>query len=122
MFWTQLVDLLRAVIFGVAHVCNGSLGLAVCLVSFALRLALLPLTLRLARRALMHQRRLLALKPEVDRLRKRHVNDPTAQWRETAAFYERRGVKPVDPAGLFGALVQVPIFGAFFAALRRGVA
>ena len=51
MFWSDVIDLLRALIFGVAHVCNGSVGVAVILVSFAIRLALLPLTLRLARRA-----------------------------------------------------------------------
>jgi YidC/Oxa1 family membrane protein insertase len=121
MLWDQAIDLLRALIMTVAQVCNGSLGAAVVLVTLAIRLALLPLTLRLARRALAHQRRLADLKPEVERLRRRHAADPAAQWRETAAFYERRGVKPVDGAGLLGGLVQVPVFGALFAALRTGL-
>jgi YidC/Oxa1 family membrane protein insertase len=121
VFWAHLVEALRALIFGVAQVCNGSLGAAVCLVSFALRLALLPLTLRLARRALAHQRRLLALRPELEQIQKRHKNDPEALWSATAALYRRRGVKPIDPAGIFGGLAQAPILGAFFAALRGGI-
>jgi YidC/Oxa1 family membrane protein insertase len=121
MVWNQLVDLLRAAIFSLAHACNGSLGLAVCLVSLALRLLLLPLSVRLARRALAHQRRVLALKPELDRLRDVHSGDPAALWRETSALYKRHGLKPVDASGVAGALIQIPIVGAFYSALRRGV-
>jgi YidC/Oxa1 family membrane protein insertase len=115
------VELLRAVIFAVAHLCNGSLGLAVCIVSIALRLALLPLTLRLARRALAHQRRILELKPQIDRLKKRYESDPVALLNKTSALYEKNGIKMIDPAGMWGGLAQAPIFGALYAALRRGI-
>lgn len=121
MLWSEVIDLLRALIFGVAHVCNGSVGVAVILVSFAIRLALLPLTLRLARRARDHQRRMAELKPELERLQKRYANDPAALWRETAKFYQVRGVKQVDPAGLWGGLAQVPVFAALYQSLRNGL-
>jgi YidC/Oxa1 family membrane protein insertase len=121
MIWNSLVDLLRAAVFATAHACNGSLGLAVCLVSLAIRLALLPLSVRLACRALAHQRRVQKLKPELDRLRKIHARDPNTLWQETAALHKRHGVKPVDSASLLGTLVQLPVLGAFFAALRRGI-
>jgi YidC/Oxa1 family membrane protein insertase len=121
MLWNCLVDLLRAAVFATAHACNGSLGLAVCLVSLAIRLALLPLSIRLTCRALAHQRRVLELKPELDRLRKIHAGDPNTLWQETTALYKRRGVTPMDAAGLVGTLIQLPILGAFFAALRRGI-
>jgi YidC/Oxa1 family membrane protein insertase len=121
MFWSDVVDLLRALIFGVAHVCNGSLGVAVLLVSLTIRLALLPLTLRLARRARDHRRRLDELKPEVERLQRRFANDPQRLWRETSRFYRVRGVKQVDPAGLLGGLAQTPVFVALYSALRNGL-
>ena len=120
MFWSDIVELLRALIFGVAHVCNGSVGAAVILVSFAIRLALLPLTLRLARRARDHQRRMAELKPELERLQKRYANDPAALWRETARFHKVRGVRQVDPAGLWGGLAQMPVFAALYSTLRNG--
>ena len=121
MFWTDVIEMLRALIFGVAHVCNGSVGVAVILVSFAIRLALLPLTLRLARRARAHQRRMAELKPELERLQKRYANDPAALFRETAKFYKVRGVKQVDPAGLWGGLAQMPVFAALYSTLRNGL-
>ena len=121
MFWSDLVDLLRATILGVAQVCNGSVGAAVILVSFAVRLALLPLTLRLARRAREHQRRLSELQPELERVQRRYAKDPAALWRKTAAVYRRHGVKPVDGRGMLGGLAQAPLFIALYSALRRGL-
>jgi len=121
MLWSNLVELLRALIFGVAHVTNGSLGVAVILVTLAVRLAMLPLTLRLARRGLAHQRRLAELKPELERLQRRYAKDPAAQMRETAAFFRNRGVKQVDTASMLGALAQAPVFAALYSALRRGL-
>ena len=121
MFWSDVVDLLRALILNVAQVCNGSVGLAVILVSLTVRLALMPLTLRLARRGLEHQRRLNELKPELERLRRKFANDPQGLWRETAKFYQVRGVKPLDSAGLLGGLAQAPVFAALYGALRNGL-
>lgn len=121
MFWSDLIDVLRAAILGVAQVCNGSVGAAVILVSLAIRLALLPLTLRLARRAREHQRRIRELRPELERVRRRYAADPAAMLRETQAFYRRRNIKQVDPAGFLGALAQAPLFMALYAALRRGL-
>ena len=121
MFWSDVIDLLRALIFSVAHVCNGSVGVAIIVISFTLRVALLPLTLRLARRALRHQRRLAELKPELERLQRRYAKDPAAMMRNTARFYRVRGVRQVDPAGLIGGLAQAPVLGALFAALKNGL-
>jgi YidC/Oxa1 family membrane protein insertase len=121
MLWSEVIDLIRVLIFGVAHVCNGSVGVAVILVSLVVRLALLPLTLRLARRAAAHRQRLQDLKPELERLQRRYADDPSALWRETAAFYRNRGVKQVDMAGMLGGLAQAPVFIALYSALRRGL-
>ena len=62
-----------------------------------------------------------ALKPELERLQKRYAKDPAALWRETAKFYQARGVKQVDPAGIWGGLAQVPLFAALYQALRNGL-
>jgi YidC/Oxa1 family membrane protein insertase len=121
MFWSEMLDLLRALIFSVAHVCNGSIGVAVIVVSLLIRLALLPLTLRLARRAAAHRRSLQELQPEVERLQRRYAKDPSAMWRETAALYRRRGVKQVDMGGMLGGLAQAPVFIALYSVLRRGL-
>ena len=121
MLLSGVIDLLRALIFGVAHVCNGSVGVAVILVSLAIRIALMPLTLRLARRAREHQRRLAELRPELERLQKRYANDPAGMMRATTRLFRKRGVRQVDPAGALGGLAQAPVFAALYSTLRRGL-
>ena len=86
--WTSLVELVRAAIFGAAHLCGGNVGAGVALVSFALRIALIPLTLRAARRARETQAKLAGLKPTLDRLRARHAKEPQVLARGTMARYK----------------------------------
>jgi len=66
--WSLVVDAVRALVFAVAHLFGNSVGSGILAVSVLVRLALLPLTLRAARRAMEHQARIGALKPELERL------------------------------------------------------
>src|SRR5689334_22937741 len=50
-FWSSFLDLIRVVLFSLGHVCGGSLGGGIIMLSLLVRLALLPLTFRLALRA-----------------------------------------------------------------------
>ncbi len=119
--WAGFVELLRAVIFAAAHVCGGSLGGGVLLVSAGVRLALLPLTLRLARRARDQQAKLAALLPEMEALQRRYANDPRRLMRETRALHAKHGIKMLTPSGLVGLAIQVPVLGGLFAAVRTGL-
>jgi len=118
MFTSLLVDPIRAAIFAATHLLGGSLGAGVLAVSFVMRLALLPLTLKLARKSLAQKKLLNSIKPELTALTVRYKKQPEAQLRETLALYQKVGYKQVDPAGLMGSLVQLPLFGSMFAALR----
>jgi len=112
--WSSFVELLRVALFAFAHVCGGSLGGGIIALSLMIRLALLPLTLRIALRAHAHQRLMQTLKPEIDRLQRRHANNPLALARSTRALHARHGVE-FPPRGTFlGALVQMPIGGAVY--------
>ena len=119
--WDSFVELLRASIFSAAHLCGGSLGGGVLLVSAGLRLALLPLTLRMARRARQQQAGIAALRPQVEALQRRFANDPRALMRETQALYAANGIKLLTPSGLAGIAVQFPLLSGLFAAVRRGL-
>lgn len=119
--WTGFVELIRITIFAAAHVCGGSLGAGIVCVSVALRLALLPLTLRLARKARDQQERIVALKPQLDALQKRHAQDPARLIRETRAIYASNGVKCMSLEGFVGFIVQTPLLGGLFAAVRGGL-
>lgn len=119
--WTAFVELIRITIFSAAHVCAGSLGAGVVCVSIALRLALLPLTLRLARAARDKQERIATLKPQLDALQKRHATDPARLMRETQAIYAQNGIRFMSLEGVAGLVVQAPLLSGLFAAVRGGL-
>jgi YidC/Oxa1 family membrane protein insertase len=120
MIGSIFVDPIRAVIFTAAHFLGGSLGAGVLAVSLLLRVALMPLTLRLARRAAARQRALAAIQPELKALTARHAKDAEQLHRKTMEVYARAGVSPVDGAGLLGNFAQLPVLGGMYGALRRG--
>ena len=119
--WDSFVELLRATIFSAAHLCGGSLGGGIFLVSAGVRLALLPLTLRLARRAREQQVRIAALRPEFDALQRRHANDPRRLMTETRALYRAHDIRVFSPSGVVGIAIQIPLFSALFVAVRKGL-
>jgi len=119
--WAGFVELLRAGIFAAAHVCGGSLGGGILLVSAGVRLLLLPLTLRLARRAREQQAKLAGLQPEMENLQRRYANDPGRLMRETRALHAKHGISLLTPSGLVGMAIQLPVLGGLFSAVRTGL-
>ena len=119
--WSSLVEILRAAIFGAAHVFGGSLGAGILLVSAGVRLALFPLTLRLARRSREQQARLAAIKPELDALQLRFARNPGRLYREISALHAKHDIRVFTPFGAVGAAIQLPLLGALFSAVRNGL-
>lgn len=90
-FWTAVVDLVRAGIFAGAHLMGGSVGAGILALSFAIRVALVPITIRAARQ--------LRDRPaELKKLKGQRV--------------------PPKPTGVLASLVQWPIGAAMFQAVR----
>lgn len=119
--WEAFVDVVRATIFAGSHLLNGSLGASIVVVSTLARLALLPLAIRAARHARINQAKLLALKPQLDRIQRRYGQDPRRLIGETQALYRKHDVQLLGPSGLASFAVQVPLLGALFAAVRNGL-
>jgi len=119
--WTDYVDFIQAALFCLSAAFGGNMGLAIAILSSLARLALLPLTLRLAYRALEMQQALKRLEPSLLEIRRKHKNDPRRVLEETAKLYRQHDIELVDGRGLLGAAVQAPIFLGLFAAIRRGL-
>lgn len=119
--WAGFVELLQAGLFYVTQVSGGSLAVGIIMFSLAVRLALYPLTYRLARQSYAHSRRLAAVRPELDRLRERYANDAARLARETVAAYRRRGLSLVDKKTLLGGLVQLPVVVGMYSVIRRAL-
>ena len=119
--WEAFVDVVRATIFAGSHLLNGSLGASIVVVSTLARLALLPLAIRAARHARINQAKLLALKPQLDRIQRRYGQDPRRLIGETQALYRKHDVQLLGPSGFASFAVQMPLLGALFAAVRNGL-
>jgi YidC/Oxa1 family membrane protein insertase len=118
--WVVLVDAVRIALFAAAHVMGGSMGAAIFAFSLAVRIALLPLTVRATKRMRAQHAKLRQLKPQLDALAKRLGKD-AARWREaTHALYRENGLSSMPD--LSSALAQWPIALAIFKSLRDGVA
>lgn len=120
--WSSFVELLQVGIFTLTQYYGGHLGPA--LITFALlaRLALLPLSARIALRSRAHARRMRRIQPALQRVRERWTGNPSRTAQETMALYEREGIRPMDPALLKGTLIQTPLFLGLFQSIRSVVA
>ena len=78
--------------------------LAIVMLTFIVRTILLPLTIKQVR----NMRQLQELKPELERIRKKHGKDAKKQQQATMELYAERNVSPLG--GCLPALVQMPIF------------
>ena len=107
--WASFVELLRASIFTAAHLFGGNLGAGILFVSAAVRVALLPITLKAARQMRAQQEKLAALQPQLARIQARHERDPARMLVETQKLHAKHGIRPVTPGTLLSFGVQMPI-------------
>src|SRR6476620_1416210 len=119
--WSLVVDGVRALVFAAAHLFGNSAGSGILAVSVLVRLALLPLTLRAARRAMEHQARIAAMKLELERLKQRFGDNRSVLAEATLRLYRERGIGAVPPGTLASTLVQLPVGAALYQAFARGL-
>lgn len=119
LVWDQIVVVLRESIFAYAQLFNGNLGAGILAVSFMARLALLPLGVHLARKALVQQKLMAKLQPALDRLKARHRSDPRRLAEETHRLLMREGAGGPVFTGYIGSIVQAPAVLALYAAVKQ---
>ena len=97
-------------------------GLAIIVLTLALRSALLPLTWGLAYRAAVRQDKLAHLEGQLAVIRQRYENDPREQFARTQELYRRHGIRMVDLMSLLGAGVQLPVMWGLYRVFRDKLA
>jgi YidC/Oxa1 family membrane protein insertase len=95
-------------------------GMAIVLLTIALRLALLPVSWPAAYRGCVRQKKLTKLKPELERLRKEFEGDPRELTARTLKLYRDRKVSFLEWRTFLGALMQLPVLLGMFQFLRAG--
>jgi hypothetical protein len=97
--WETALEIVRATLLLLTHLWGGSLGWGIVSLSVLVRLAVLPWTLRAARRSAAMRDKLKALGPELERLKQRHAKDPVALRGALTREYERAGIRPLRRCG-----------------------
>lgn len=116
--WTTIfVKPLAWVILKIGGLVN-NYGLAVILVTLLIRLCLYPVTKKTA----LQSERMKEVKPELDRLERKYQNKTDQQSmmmksQETMVLYKKYGINPIS--GCVFAIIQIPLFFAFYEALNR---
>ena len=87
-------------------------AIAIIILTILMRLIMLPLDVRQRKSSM----KMAAIQPELDSLKKRFSNDPQALQKKQQELMKKAGAQPL--AGCLPALLQLPIFFAFFGALR----
>ena len=118
MFGSLFADPMRALIFAAAHLFGGSLGGGVFAVSLAVRVAFLPITIRLARRERERRRILARIEPELAKARQKFAKQPDRLAEALHAIHRREGIELVDSRALLGGLARLPALGGIYGALR----
>jgi len=92
-----------------------SWGIAIVLLTFVVKVATLPLTLKQ-----MHSmKKMREINPEMQKIKAKYAEDRVKQGQEMQALFRRSGVNPL--AGCLPTLVQLPIWFALYSMLSAAV-
>jgi YidC/Oxa1 family membrane protein insertase len=91
---------------------EGSWGVAIILLTFTVRIAILPLTFK----GVKAMQRMQQLQPEIKRIQERYKEDRQRMNQEIMRFYQEQKVNPLGSC--LPLLLQIPFFIALFYLLR----
>jgi YidC/Oxa1 family membrane protein insertase len=91
---------------------GGSWGWSIILLTFTVRLAILPLTFK----GVKSMQRLQTLQPEIKKIQARYKDDRQRMNQEVMAFYQREKVNPLGSC--LPLVLQIPFFISLFYLLR----
>lgn len=96
-----------------------NVGVAIILVTLAVRLILLPPSLHQARQAQKNQAKMGELQAELKKIREQHKDDKAKQAEATMELYRRSGINPAS--GCLPLLIQLPILIALYRVFFTGM-
>jgi YidC/Oxa1 family membrane protein insertase len=91
---------------------GGSWGWSIILLTFTVRIAILPLTFK----GVKSMQRLQTLQPEIKKIQERYKDDRQRMNQEVMAFYQREKVNPLGSC--LPLILQIPFFISLFYLLR----
>jgi YidC/Oxa1 family membrane protein insertase len=107
-----LIDVADAIIKFFHDNVGFSWGVAIIALTFTVRIAVLPLSLR----GIRSMRRMQIVAPKIQALKEKYKDDPQRFQRETMELYKKEGVNPFSSCLPF--ILQIPFFIAIYQLLR----
>lgn len=110
--WDWFISFLTNVLASLARL-TGDWGVAVIILTFIMRLIVMPLMTR----STASSARMQALQPKMKEIQNRYANDPERQAQEMQRFYSENKFNPLG--GCLPVLIQMPVFFALFTVARN---
>lgn len=100
-----------------------SLVLSISVLTIAVRVLTLPLTLPSQRSMRKNSKQMQALQPELDKLKKKYRNDSQKLQQAQLELYQQHGINPLSSlTGCLPMFIQLPIIWAFYQSISRALA
>jgi YidC/Oxa1 family membrane protein insertase len=100
-----------------------SLVLSIAVLTIAVRVLTLPLTLPSQRSMRKNSKQMQALQPELDKLKKKYRNDSQKLQQAQLELYQQHGINPLTSmTGCLPLFIQLPIIWAFYQSISRALA
>jgi YidC/Oxa1 family membrane protein insertase len=100
-----------------------SLVLSIAVLTIAVRLLTVPLTLPSQRAMKKNARQMQELQPEIEKLKKKYRNDAQKLQQAQLELYRERGINPLSSmTGCLWMLIQLPVIWAFYQSISRALA
>lgn len=118
MFNSLFYQPITRVLFFLTEIFQGSFGLAIIALTLLLRGVLVPLTLPSLRSA----QKIRNLKPELDRLKKRHSKDKATLQKSQMELYKQHGINPAAGClpNILQLIVLIALYRVFMDSLQNG--
>ena len=107
--------LYNGLVFFISAVPGGNVGIAIILLTIAVRTALLPLS----HKSVVSQAKMRAIAPHVEKLKEKHKDNKQEQARKTMELYKEHGINPFS--GCLLVLVQLPVIFALYFVFFKGL-
>jgi YidC/Oxa1 family membrane protein insertase len=100
-----------------------SFALSIAVMTIAVRVLTVPLTLPSQRAMKKNSAKMQALQPELDKLKKKYRNDPQKLQQAQLQLYQQQGINPLSSmTGCLPMFIQLPIIWAFYQSISRALA
>ncbi len=119
-YHTVLAQPIFNIVVGITNLLpNHAIGWSIIIVTFLVRLVLLPSSLHQARQASVNQEKMKKLNVQLEDIRKKHKGDKGKINEETMRLYRESGVNPAS--GCLPLLIQLPILIALYQVFLHGI-